>query len=174
MLMSFMELAEKRYSVRKFDERPIPEEVLQTILRAGQLAPTACNLQPQRVLVLQSQESLQKLAQCTRCTFGCKAALVVCYDQSISWKRRFDGQDSGWVDASIVIDQMMMAAAEQGVGSTWVMYFDPAALREQFAIPEQLVPVSMLVMGYPAQDAAPGPMHADRKPLTDTVFYEHF
>lgn len=172
--MDFLTLVQNRYSVRKFTAEPVPDEVLDYILEAGRAAPTAVNKQPQRILVLRTREALDKLPLCTRSAFGCTLAIIVCCDTAVSWKRRYDGQDSGWVDASIVIDHMMLAAAARGVGSTWVMSFDPAALREQYRIPDGLTPVSMLVMGYPAPDCMPADFHAQRKPLSDTVTYETF
>ena len=63
--MNFYQLAESRFSVRKFSGRPVEREKLDLILRAGQVAPTACNLQPQRVLVIQSPEALEKYRKCT-------------------------------------------------------------------------------------------------------------
>ena len=172
--MDFMPLIEARYSVRRFSPRQVEQDKLDTILRAGMLAPTAVARQPQKLLVLRSAEALEKLKGCTASHFDCTLAVIVCYDPALSWKRRFDGQDSGWVDASIVTDHMMLAATELGVGSTWVMSFDPAALREAFAIPEALVPVSILVMGYPADDAAPGSLHGRCKPLDEVVRYDSY
>ena len=168
-MTDFLTLAQERCSCRRFAQTPVSEEDLRYILEAGRVAPTACNKQPHRVHVLRSEDALAKLRLCTRSHFGCTAALLVCYDVRESWKRSFDGQDSGWVDASIVTTHMMLAAHEKGVGNTWVMYFDPAAVREQFTLPEHEIPVAILVMGHPAEDAAPSPMHADNKPLEDTV-----
>ena len=80
-LMDFLQLAENRYSVRKFTERSVEREIIDKILRAGMLAPTAKNLQPQRILVLTSKESLEKLDRATKCRFGAPAAMLVCYDR---------------------------------------------------------------------------------------------
>ena len=60
MDMDFLKLVQNRFSVRGFEDRPVEPEKLDIILRAGQTAPTACNLQPQRVLVIQSPEALEK------------------------------------------------------------------------------------------------------------------
>lgn len=79
--MDFLQLAENRYSVRKFTKRPVEREIIEKILRAGMLAPTAKNLQPQRILVLTSKESLEKLDRATKCRFGAPAAMLVCYDR---------------------------------------------------------------------------------------------
>ena len=86
----FLKLAAARYSVRKFRPDPVEPEKLDLILRAGNLAPTACNLQPQRILVLSSEESLDKLRRCTRCHFNAPAALLVCYHREECWKREYD------------------------------------------------------------------------------------
>lgn len=172
--MDFMQLAQARYSVRAFSDKPVEQEKIDLILRAGMLAPTAVAKQPQRILVLKDREQLDKLPGCTRSSFGCTLAILTCYDPALSWKRKFDGQDSGWVDASIVTDFMMMEAAALGIGSTWVMSFDPAAMRELYSIPENLVPVSLLVMGYPADDAAPGTLHGKCRPVEEIVSYDHF
>lgn len=172
--MELLQLMEERYSVRSFADKPVENEKIEAILQAGRLAPTACNNQPQKVLVLESAESLALWRKCTKCHFNEQLVMIVCYDKTQSWKREYDGQDSGYVDASIVTTHMMLKAAELGIGSTWIMYFIPEAVRTEFNMPENLEPVSVLAMGYPSQSAAPSPRHSLRKPLTDTVVYDHF
>ena len=171
--MSFTTLVRQRYSVRKFDPTPIPRDQLQMILEAGRLAPTARNLQPQRILVLQ-EEALEKLKDCTPCIYGQTAALVVCYDKTESWKSR-SGREIGDVDGSIVLTQMMYQAQELGIGSLIVGIYKEEPLRAHFHIPEQLEIVCLLMLGYPAEDAEPHPqLHFTRKPLEETVFYGSF
>ena len=172
--MEFMQLAKERYSVRKFDERPVSRADLERILQAGALAPTACNKQPQRILALTEEESLQKLRKCTHSFFGATAALLVCYDKQRCWQREYDGKASGDIDASIVCTHMMLEAAALGVGSTWVMHFIPEAIREEFSLPPELEPVALLVMGYPAADAKPAPAHSKCREMSDMVGYERF
>ena len=75
--MTFQTLAQTRYSVRSFQNRPIEEETLNWILEAGRVAPTACNFQPQKIYVAKSAESRQKLASVCRCTFDAPVILVV-------------------------------------------------------------------------------------------------
>lgn len=170
-MKDFLTLAKERFSVRAFANRPVPSEVIGRILSAGQAAPTACNFQPQHVFVLHSEDALAKMRKCTKCHFDAPLGMLVCYDSRQSWKRKYDGQDSGWVDASIVTTHLMMEAWDQGVGSTWVMYFDPEAIKTEFALPENLIPAALLVMGYPAEDAQINPLHTQKKPLSETVTY---
>lgn len=169
--MEMTEIMEKRYSVRKFGERKIERKLTEQILQAGRIAPTACNNQPQKILVLESDEAMEKWRKCTRCHFGEQEVLLVCYDRNVSWKREYDGQDSGFVDASIVTTQMMLEAETLGLGSVWVMYFIPEAVRTEFGLPENLIPVSALYLGYPDAEAKPSPAHHERKPVSEIAMY---
>ena len=171
--MSFSELVKERYSVRKYDARPIEGEKLAMILEAGRLAPTGCNYQPQRILVLQG-EALERSLDCTPFKYGQQAVLVVCWDKTESWKSR-TGRDIGEVDGTIVLTQMMYQAQELGIGSLIVGMYKEPLLRERFHIPEQYEIVSLLMLGYPAEDAQPHQqLHFERKPLEKTVFYGSF
>ncbi|MDR0325058.1 MAG: nitroreductase family protein [Oscillospiraceae bacterium] len=153
--MSFLDFTKDRHSVRGYTNRIIEPEKLADILEAGRIAPTANNNQPHRIKVITGPADLSKVDECTPCRFGASTVLLVCYDKSISWKRNFDGADSGAIDASIVTTYLMLAAHEAGLGSCWVMYFDPAKTSELFALPENVVPMAFLPIGYPAKDAVP-------------------
>lgn len=172
--MEFIKLAEERYSLREFSDKPVEKEKLDLILKAGQFAPTACNIQPQRILVIESEDALGKIRKCTRNHFNAPMVLLICFDKSVSWKRSYDMSNSGDVDASIVATHMMLQAAELGLGTTWVGHFNPELVVKEFSLPGNIVPVALLPLGYPAQDAAKGPMHNERYPIEKTVFYNSF
>ena len=172
--MEFEKLITERFSVRKFTQEHLPQQVLDRILAAAHKAPTGCNYQPQRILVLNTDEGIAKLRRCTKCHFGAPAAMLVCHNREESWIRPYDGSLSSPVDAVIVATHLMLAAWEQGVGSCWVMHFAPSAVRETFHIPENVEPVALLVMGYPAPDAKPLPLHSASRPLEEVVFYDSF
>ena len=169
--LNFLKLAAARYSVRSFTDKPVSPEHMDFILKAASLAPTGCNNQPQKIYVLQSDEAIEKIRKCTKCHFNAPTVVLVCYDKNLCWTRKYDGQDCGYVDASIVTTHMMLEAAELGVGSTWVMYFDPQAVADEFSLPENYVPAALLVMGYPAKGAAPAPLHEQCRPIGDMVTY---
>lgn len=172
--MEFLELAKSRYSVRKFDTRKVEQEKLDKILEAGNIAPTGCNYQPQRILVLNGKETLDKLKKCTKYHFDAPLALVVCYDKTDCWTRKWDGEQCGMVDASIVTTHIMLQAFELGIGSTWVMSFNPKAIVEEFNIPDNFIPVAILPLGYPAKDCPINPLHYAKKDISKTVFYNKF
>ncbi len=167
--MDFLELAKKRYSVRHFKEEPIPQAMIDQILMAGSAAPTAHNNQPQEILVIQSPEGLQTLKKCTECHYQAPLAFIICYDKEKCWKRTYDHQSSGDIDASIVATHMMLAATALGIGSTWVMYFIPEAVRVEFELLDHIEPTAILVMGY--ADAKPSENHTKRRAIKDYVSY---
>lgn len=172
--MEFEKLIADRFSVRNFEERQLEKEILDKILSAGHIAPTGCNNQPQRILVLNTDEAIGKLKNCTKCHFNAPAAILVCYNKDESWVRPYDGALSAPVDAAIVTTHMMLAAHNIGVGTCWVMHFDPFKMREAFNIPENIEPAALLVMGYPATGAAPIEMHFKTRPIDEVVVYESF
>ena len=172
--MDFEQLIKERYSVRKFKPEHLPGAVIDKILAAAHQAPTGCNNQPQRILVLNTDESIEALRPCTKCHFGAPTAMLVCHNKDESWRRVYDGALSSPVDATIVTTYMMLAAQNEGVGSCWVMHFNPAAMRQAFSIPENIEPAALLLLGYPAEDAHPIEMHFTFRPMEETVVYDRF
>lgn len=172
--MDFLTLAKERFSVRKFSDKQVSREKIDIILAAAQAAPTAVNFQPQRILVLTDKEQLEKVNKCTKFSFDAPLNFLVCYDKSVSWKRGNDGHEEGEIDAAIAAAHMMLAAADIGLGTTWVGSFNPVDVREQFNLPENYVPVAFLPAGYRAEDAVPSDAHTKRKPISDFVFYNKF
>lgn len=173
--MDFLTLAKKRYACRKYHKgRPVEDEKLAAILEAGRVAPTGANRQPQRLVVVRSEEGRERLARCTR-DFGAPCAIIVCADTSEAWTRKYDDKMIGDIDASIVTDHMMLAAASLGLDTLWICMFKPEAVREEFRLPEHFEPVNILLVGY-GEGIPSDPDRHDmlRKPLSETVFYEHF
>ena len=172
--MDFEKVIQERYSVRKFEQKHLEKSDIDKILRAGHLAPTGCNFQPQRILVLNTDESTEKLKNCTKCHFDAPCAMLVCFNKNETWKRPYDGATSASVDAAIVTTHMMLEAQNIGVGTCWVMHFNPEAMRESFNIPDEYEPLALLVMGYPHKDAAPIEMHTKFRPMDEVIFYDSF
>ncbi len=172
--MEYEKLIAERYSVRDFKSERLTEEDVSKILAAANKAPTGCNFQPQRILVLNTDASLERLKKCTKCHFNAPTAMLVCYNEDESWKRAYDGALSAPVDAAIVATHMMLSAHNVGAGSCWVMHFDPYAMKKEFNIPDNIKPLALLVMGYPADTSAPIEKHNTFRPLEETVVYEQF
>ena len=169
--MDFEKLCAERYPLRKFSDRPVEAEKLEKVLEAGHNAPTAHNLQPQRILVMQSKEALEKAEECTACKFHPPVILVVAYDPAKAWNREGDMKNHGEIDATIAVTQMMLQAADLGLGTTYVGMFRPADLVKTFPEMEGLEMIAMLPLGYPAEGAHPAKLHGLRKPMEELGKY---
>ena len=123
------------------------QEKLDLILEAGRNAPTAHNNQPQRIFVFRSPEALEKADACMDCHFHAPVVIAVGYDPKESWHREHDGKDHGEIDASIAVTQMMLQAADLGLGTTYVGMFRPVDLVKTFPEMEGLEMIAMLPLG---------------------------
>ena len=171
MNMSFLELATDRFSVREFSSRPVEDEKIEKILLAAKVAPTAVNYQPQKLYVIKSPEAIKKLSG-FRNIFGAPLAVIVCYDDTLSWKNGKDnGHDSGEVDASIVTTHMMLQAWELGIGSCWMGAFSPEDVSKEFGIPANEHPVAILALGYAAPGCMPSERHTISREMSEMVKY---
>ena len=167
--MSFLDLAHERFSCRKFDSRPVEQEKIDKIIEVAMAAPTACNLQPFKVWVINDESNIKKVAQATPYTFGAKTIIVIGADKFNSYVRKFDNKNFAKIDASIVSTHIMLEVQDLGLGTTWVGYFDPAVLREEFPQMAGYEIVAIFPIGYPAQDVEIADMHYKSKAKEDLV-----
>ena len=167
----FMELAKKRFSVRQFADKPVPKDLLIKVLEAGNVAPTAKNLQPHRIHVLTKAEDIAKLDELSPCRYGAPVVLVFSYNTEEDWKHGEEpGVRSGVEDVSIVATHVMLRAAELGLGTTWVNRFRNSQL-EKTLLPANERSVLIMPIGFPAENAKPSRMHTTKKPLDKTVVW---
>lgn len=172
--MNFLDNAKKRYSVRSYKSLKVEQEKLDLILEAAHVAPTAANLQPVRLIVVQEKEGLAKIEKAAN-IYNAPLAVIVCADHSTAWTRPFDKKQTGDIDASILTDHMMLQASELGLGTVWVCYFKPDILSQEFNLPANLEPVNILVIGYADEEPADPDRHRKtRIPLDTLVAYEKF
>lgn len=170
--MDFLEIAKKRYSVRSYSDRKVEGEKLDKILQAAHIAPTAANLQPVHLIVVQKKDGLEKIGKGAN-IYGAPLAIIVCADHNKAWVRPFDKKKTSDIDASILTDHMMMEATELGLGSVWVCYFKPDVIRKEFSLPDNLEPINILAIGYPNKAAADPERHSqNRIPIKELVSYE--
>ena len=170
--MNFLDNAKKRYSVRSYKSQKVEQEKLDLILEAARVAPTAANLQPVRLIVVQEKQGLAKIEKAAN-IYNAPLAVIVCADHSTAWTRPFDKKQTGDIDASILTDHMMLQASELGLGTVWVCYFKPDILSQEFNLPENLEPVNILVIGYADEEPADPDRHGKtRIPLDTLVAYE--
>ena len=170
--MNFLDIAKSRYSVRSYNGKKVEKEKLENILMAAHVAPTAANLQPVRLIVVQEEEGLAKVGKATN-IYGAPLAIIVCADHSKAWTRPFDSKSTTDIDASILTDHMMIEATEQGLGSVWVCYFKPDIVKKEFNLPDNLEPVNILAIGYTDDKISDINRHNNmRIPISELVYYE--
>ena len=169
--MEFKEVIQRRYSCKKYSDRQVEPEKLNAILAAGRFAPTAKNLQEQKVYVIQSSALLAKIAAATPCRYRAPTVLVVAFDKNKVFTYPGGKRDSGVEDATIVATHLILAAADEGVDSCWLNYFDPDKLAASLGLPEDEEILMVLDLGYAADGAGPLPNHENRKPLSETVVF---
>ncbi len=168
--MDFSELIKTRYSVRSFSDRKIEGDKLEKIIEAAKVAPTAKNMQPQKIYVLQSEEALKKINSVCRCIFGAPTVLLITSDTEEEWKNPFTNDyHTGDIDCSIACTHMMLQAWELGIGSCWVGFFDPELVKKTFALPAKQKLVAILPLGYPSADSKPIAMHSTFRPMSEMV-----
>lgn len=172
--MSFMELAKNRFSCRKFDSRSVEQEKIDLILESARVAPTAVNKQPQRILVIDDKSIIEQLKECTKYTFDAPLCFVICVNRDLAYNRGYDGKNSADIDGSIVTTHMMLQAQDLGLGTTWVMAFNPTKAKEILALPAELEPLAILPTGYPAEDAEISPLHTKSITIDEMVGYNRF
>ena len=169
--MDFLTLSKERYSVRKLSEKPVEQEKIDKIIEAGIVAPTACNLQPFKIWVMQSQEALDKARQTNSFKFVKEAPVIFVIGGKAdeAWKRSFDGHNFVDVDASIVATHMMLEVQDLGLGTTWVGYFDPDKMKVLFPEMKGYELICVFGVGYPAEDASPADGHTSFKERDELV-----
>lgn len=169
--MSVSDIAKKRFSVRKYADKSVEKEKLDKILEAAHVAPTAANMQPVRLYVVQSKEKLAKIGKAAN-VYEAPVAIVVCADKSKAWTRPFDGMITTDIDASILTDHMMLEATELGLGTVWICYFKPDVLKKELELPEHLEPINILAIGYSEEPEADVDRHSTQRiPMDQLVTY---
>ena len=166
--MGFLELVSSRYSVRAFKSDPVEQEKLQQVLEAARLAPTAGNRQAFQLFVIRTAGREDALKRIYGRDWFVQAPIVICACgfPERNWVRK-DGKNYNDVDVAIVMDHVILAAADLGLGTCWIGAFDPDAAREVLELPEGVEPVAFTPLGYPADQLGP----KKRKDLSELVRY---
>lgn len=167
--MNFIELAKKRYSVRSYSNQNVEPEKLNKILEAAHVAPTAANLQPVRLLIVQDEKNLEKLEKSAN-IYHAPLAIVVCSDTTKAWTRPYDKKQTVDIDAAILTDHMMLEATNLGLGSVWIGIFKPDVIKAEFHLPETLEPISILAIGYEKEKPDNDEAHLEKRiPISELV-----
>ena len=168
--MDFEKVIRGRTAIRKFKDEQIKDEELNSILEAGRIAPTAKNIQPQKIYVVQSIEGIEKIDKVSPCRYNAPTVLVICSNKDIAFKK--EEYSTYEMDACIVATHMMLEATNVGLGSIWIEFFDKEKLKQEFDLEKNIEPICLIPIGYTADDYSGNPMHNVRKSIEDIVEYK--
>lgn len=164
--MEFYEVLRHRRSIRGYKPDPVPAEALKRILTAAQLAPTACNLQPFKFLVVTDPAVRQTICECYPQPWLAAAPVIVVAlgNREKAWKR-FDRSSAHPLDVAIAFEHLVLAAAAEGLGTCWICAFDAATLHRKLKLADEWDVVALTPLGTPAATPAP----QKRKNLAELV-----
>lgn len=163
----FETVIRKRTATRKFKDRAVEVGKINKILEVGRLAPTAKNLQPQKIYVASSHDALEKIDEVCPCRYNAPTVLIVCSDKNVAWKK--EQYSTYEMDACIVATHMMLEATNVGVDNIWVEMFDKEELKRLFHFSDSIEPICLIPIGYAADDYVGNPLHNKRKELSELV-----
>lgn len=166
----FSALSHERYSCRHYSTDIPARSIVDSILGLATLAPSACNRQPWRMMIVGPDDIAARAAvkaSYSREWIGeAPYYVIVCGVPAEAWVRGFDGKNHVDIDVAILTEHICLAATGAGLGTCWVCNFDPAVLGKGIAFEDGVLPVVILPMGYPAETTMP---EKKRKELNDII-----
>ncbi len=172
--MNVLDAIRTRRSVRSYaSDKPIPSDVMQRMLQALRLAPSACNLQPWRFIVVADAALRQELAQAAngqKWMADAPVTVVACGFPEQAYQRMGGYGNSADVDAAIALDHLTLAAVAEGLGTCWIGAFNEAAVKSLLGIPKPVKVVAMTPLGYPSSPELNHPVAPQKRKTESEVF----
>lgn len=171
--MEYYDVIKKRKSVRKYKTGRIPEDVLNRILEAGRIAPSAKNIQPWKFVVVREPALKKQVAAASREQNWMADADVIicgCSLEKIAWGRMGGYMSSFAVDLAIAMDHMILAAASEGLGTCWIGAFDEKEVKKVLGVPPEVRIVALTPVGYPAEE----PKDRGRKGFDEIISFNGY
>ncbi|MFC1724124.1 nitroreductase family protein [candidate division KSB1 bacterium] len=188
--MDIYEVINKRRTIRKFQQKPIPEDILKKLINTARIAPSGSNMQPLKFIVVNEEEYLKKIFAHVKWAAYLApggnpeiderptAYIVVCIDNDI---RRVTPES----DAGAAVENILLAAVAENIGSCWMKAVDRPEIKKILNIPEQYDIDSVVSLGYPKEESVmeeladsikywkdeKGIMHVPKRKLDDILFW---
>jgi nitroreductase len=169
--MDFEKLIHERYSCRHYSDKVIEDVLINKVLEAARLAPTAANRQPFQIILIKTKGQTEALLEIYPKEWFVQPPLILCICAlpEIGWMRKkYDDKSYAVVDAAIVVDHITLQAADLGLATCWIGDFNPQTARAFLALPDDVEPVAFTPLGYPLDQPQP----KKRKDLADLVRYD--
>jgi len=163
--MDFLDLVRKRRSIRKYEERPVTDDDLSAVLEAARLAPSWANKQCWRFIVVRDEKTKNEMVEGRQWIAAAPVVVVFCADPEASGVK--GDQQYYMLDVGIAMEHLVLAAAERGLGTCWIGWFEEEVVRNALDVPRHLRVVAYTPVGYPAETKGEV---TDRKPLSEICF----
>ncbi len=165
--MSLLDLILTRRSIRRYESKDLPEEVMRQIFEAGRQAPSSGNMQAIRFVVVKTADKKNELSAGIFAHFVRDAPVVIvgCSNKEYVLTEKWAA-----ADAVIAMENMVIAAWSLGVGSCWIGSFNEENVKRLLKIPDEWTVVALLTFGYPAEK----PESRTKKSLEELFGFEQF
>ena len=166
-----LEVIKKRQSVRSYQDKEIPEKILQQILEAGRLAPSANNRQPWKFIVVKDKDLRKKLVPaCKNQKFIWEASVIIVGCATNLNYKMGNGEYSYPIDLAIALDHISLQATSLGLGSCWIGTFYQDQVKKILDVPEEVRVVALMPVRYPKELG----LKSGRKPLSENICYNKY
>jgi len=176
--MEVFDAIKLRRSVRSYADRPIPDSLCSRLLAALRFAPSACNFQPWRFILVRDPERRKHLADAANSQkWMAQAPLIVvgCGISDQAYKKMGGTRNSIDIDLAIALDHLSLVAVAEGLGTCWIGAFDEQAVKDILNIPDPVQVVALMPVGYPNDPKLNHPItDANRKPPSEIFSDEHY
>ena len=169
--MDFEKICQSRYSVRSFGEQKVETAKIHNILNSIRQAPTALNHQPYKIVVADTVEAIEKLKRAKATLYGAKTVLIICSERDNAWSNRFSGENYLLLDIGIVVATALYAAKENNLDSCCVCNFDPAELKKEFCLGNNLTADALILLGYASNTTTPSERHFIRRAIDEFAIF---
>lgn len=169
----FLDLVASRYSCRDYAPEPVDSSLIEAVVEAARLAPSAVNRQPWTFVAVTEDGDLRDavLSAYNRNWIASAPAFIIAIgNHTEAWHRPSDGKDHTDVDLSIAIQHICLAAASLGMQTCWVCNFDAPLIASALSLPSGMEPIALIPIGFPATES-PVP-DKKRKSLNDILRWE--
>ena len=168
--MEFIDVINERYSVRGYLDKEVEQEKLEYVLKAATIAPTGVNKQPFKVYVIDAKKYKEELSKIYKASWFVEApyVLAVVALRNEAWVRPWDSKNIADIDATIVMDHMILAATDVGLGTCYIGAFKKNYAHQFLELDETEEAVLFTPIGYPNAE----PRETPRKELDEFVVYK--
>jgi len=162
-----METILKRHSIRQYTDQAIPEELITGLLEAGMCAPSAGNERPWHFIVITQRNlliSITEFHQHAQMLKQAPVAIIVCADLTTD---KYPGMKYWIQDCSAATENILLAAQDKGLGTCWIAVYPRedriAGMRNLLGLPEHVMPISAIAVGYPSKTKSAGSRYDDSR-----------